>query len=86
MMKLKNENLNKSFLIYGLGKTGISSFKYLNKKNKCFIFDDNKKKTNKKLKNYFISKSSVIKKNFDNIIISPGINIGRCKLSAKIRL
>ena len=43
-MKLKNENLNKSFLIYGLGKTGISSFKYLNKKNKCFIFDDDKKK------------------------------------------
>ena len=85
MMKLKNENLNKSFLIYGLGKTGISSFKYLNKKNKCFIFDDNKKKTNKKLKNYFISKSSVIKKNFDNIIISPGINIGRCKLSKYLK-
>ena len=84
-MKLKNENLNKSFLIYGLGKTGISSFKYLNKKNKCFIFDDDKKKTNKKLKNYFISKSSVIKKNFDNIIVSPGINIGRCKLSKYLR-
>ena len=84
-MKLKNENLNKSFLIYGLGKTGISSFKYLNKKNKCFIFDDDKKKTNKKLKNYFISKSSVIKKNFDNIIVSPGINIGRCKLSKYLK-
>ena len=43
-MKLKTKNLRKSFLIYGLGKSGISSFKYLNVNNKCYIFDDDKKK------------------------------------------
>tara|TARA_B100000989_G_scaffold297794_1_gene284720 strand:- start:5169 stop:6455 length:1287 start_codon:yes stop_codon:yes gene_type:complete len=84
-MKLKNGTLNKSFLIYGFGKSGNSSFKYLNKKNKCFIFDDDKKKLNKKLKKYFISKSAVINSNFDNIIISPGININRCQLSKYLK-
>ena len=80
-MKSKNENFKKSFLIYGLGKSGISSFKYLNKKHKCYIFDDNKKKFNNKLKKYFIPKSKLINNKFDNIIISPGININSCELS-----
>ena len=80
-MKLKNENLKKSFLIYGLGKSGISSLKYLNQKNKCFVFDDDKKKLKKNIKKYFIIKSKLIKNNFDNIIISPGIDINKCKLS-----
>ena len=44
-MKLKNENLIRNFLIYGFGKSGISSFKYLKLKNNCFIFDDDKKKS-----------------------------------------
>tara|TARA_B100000989_G_scaffold151996_1_gene113448 strand:- start:8396 stop:9685 length:1290 start_codon:yes stop_codon:yes gene_type:complete len=80
-MKLKNEILNKKFLIYGFGKSGISSFKYLNKKNQCFIFDDEKKKLSNKFKKFFISKSKILNNNFDNIIISPGINIHRCQLS-----
>ena len=80
-MKLKNEKLKKSFLIYGIGKTGTSSFKYLNKKNKCFIFDDDKKKINNKLRKYSISKSKLINYTFNNIIISPGIDINRCQLS-----
>ena len=39
-----NQNifLNKKILIYGSGKTGISTFKFLNKKNKIYLFDDNK--------------------------------------------
>jgi len=84
-MKLKNENLQKSFLIYGFGKSGTSSFKYLNQKNKCFIFDDNKEKLNLKFKKYLISKSKLINNNFDNIIISPGININSCELSNYLR-
>ena len=80
-MKLKNENLCKKFLIYGFGKSGITSFKYLIKKNKCFIYDDDKKKLNRKFKKYYISKSKLIKDTFDNIILSPGININRCQLS-----
>ena len=83
-MKL-NGNLKKSFLIYGFGKSGISSFKYLNKKNKCFIFDDYKKKLNKKFTKYLISKSKLLKNSFDNIIISPGIDINRCQLSSYLK-
>mgnify|MGYP003331059606 CR=1 FL=1 len=30
-MKLNNETLSKNFLIYGFGKSGISSLKYLKK-------------------------------------------------------
>ena len=80
-MVSKNENLKKRFLIYGFGKSGISSFKYLNQNNKCFIFDDNKKKLNNKFKKYLISKSKIKDNDFDNIILSPGININRCELS-----
>ena len=80
-MKSKNENLRKKFLIYGFGKSGVSCFKYLNKKNQCFIFDDEKKKISNKFKKFFISKSKLLNNNFDNIIISPGININRCQLS-----
>ena len=39
-----NENsnifINKKILIYGLGKSGISSFEFLKKKNQTFLFDD----------------------------------------------
>ena len=42
-----NENsnifINKKILIYGLGKSGISTFGYLKKYNNISLFDDNKK-------------------------------------------
>ena len=34
---------NKKILIYGLGKSGISSLNFLKNNNICSIFDDNKK-------------------------------------------
>ena len=68
--------LGKKILIYGLGKSGISTFKSLKKRADVYIFDDNQK-TN--LKTITINK--VIKTKFDIIIISPGINISNCKLS-----
>ena len=80
-MKLKNENLNKKYLIYGFGKSGISSLNYLKQKNKCFIFDDDKKKSNNKFNKFFISKQKLLNNNFDYIVISPGININKCQLS-----
>ena len=46
MLDLRNKFKNKLILIYGYGKSGIASFKYLNQKNKVLIFDDNKKLKN----------------------------------------
>ena len=72
----KNIFLGKKILIYGLGKTGISTFKFLKKKADLYLFDDNQK-INQKL----ISLNQVKKIKFDRIIISPGIDILNCKLS-----
>ncbi|MDB2591181.1 UDP-N-acetylmuramoyl-L-alanine--D-glutamate ligase [Candidatus Pelagibacter bacterium] len=68
--------LGKKILIYGLGKTGVSTFKFLKKKADVYLFDDNKK-TNLKI----ITINQVLKIKFDIIIISPGIDISNCKLS-----
>ncbi len=65
--------INKKILIYGLGKSGLSSNDYLKKKNKIFLYDDNKK-------NLILAKQ-IKKIKFDAIIISPGIDIKKCKLS-----
>ncbi len=48
-MQVKKETFKKKFfLIYGMGKTGISSYNYLKKNNKVFLYDDNKKNFRKK--------------------------------------
>ena len=62
-----NSNIffNKKILIYGLGRSGLSTFKFLKNKNNVFLYDDLKNN----LKN-FLSYKTVIKTNFDHIIIS----------------
>ena len=63
-----------SFLIYGLGKSGISVVKFFKKKNikKYKIWDDKQKKLfkNKRTKNL---KKTL--KNVDYIVLSPGISL-----------
>ena len=44
MKKNKNIFLYKKILIYGLGKSGISSYKFLKNKAELYLFDDNIKK------------------------------------------
>ena len=82
-MKKKIENifLKKKILIYGLGKSGISSFKFLRNKADIYLFDDLKNTHPKQ-----ISKLKLLKIKFDIIIISPGINISNCKLSKFLKL
>ena len=70
---LNNLNIfyKKKILIYGLGKSGLSVFKFLKKNKKIITHDDKIKVDNKK----------ITKVKFDYIIISPGIDINKCSLS-----
>ena len=82
MKKTKNIFLGKKILIYGLGKSGIASYKFLNNNNKVYLFDDDLKKNIKsKINQRLNSLKEILKINFDKIIISPGIDISHCKLS-----
>ena len=42
MLNDKNTFLKKKILIYGLGKSGLSAFKFLKKNNEIYLFDDQK--------------------------------------------
>ena len=76
MQKLKKKIKKKIILIYGYGKSGSASYHYLKKNNKIYIFDDFKI-----IKNLpFIKLKKINKINFDYILLSPGIDIRRCKL------
>ena len=80
---LNNQNIfnNKNILIYGLGKSGLSTFKFLKKKNEVYLFDDKKiTDDNKTIKKNLISHQELLKKSIDRIIISPGIDINKCSL------
>ena len=71
MLNNKNIFYKKKILIYGLGKSGLSVLRYLKKNNEITKYDDKIKVDNKK----------ITKIKFDYIIISPGIDINKCKLS-----
>ncbi len=72
---------DKKILIYGLGKTGISAFNFLKKDNDISLFDDVPNlNLNKILRKKLKSVIQIQKKKFDIIILSPGIDIDKCKL------
>ena len=76
----KKSFVNKKILIYGLGLSGISCLKYLNKNNNVKVYDDNIKIKNKLNKKYFLSKKQILKLKFDYVVLSPGIDIKKCYL------
>ena len=71
MLNRLNIFYKKKILIYGLGKSGLSVLKFLKKNNEIITHDD---KINDDIK-------EIKKIKFDYIIISPGIDIDKCKLS-----
>ena len=82
MLNKKNIFFKKKILIYGLGKSGISAYRYLKKENELFLYDDQKIDSQKtKIKKKVLNHDNLKKTNFDYVIISPGINIEKCKLS-----
>ena len=81
MEDIKNIFIKKKILIYGLGKSGLSSYHFLKKNNNLYLYDDDKKVIKeKKIKKIFIRPENIFKNNFDFIVISPGININTCSL------
>ena len=81
MEDIKNIFIKKKILIYGLGKSGLSSYYFLKKNNNLYLYDDDKKVVkDKKIKKIFIKPENIFKNNFDFIVISPGININKCSL------
>jgi len=82
MLEKKNIFFKKNILIYGLGKSGLSSYQFLKKQNELFLFDDKKFPTkNLDIKKKLIKYKNIKNKEFDYIIISPGIDIKKCLLS-----
>ena len=77
--------LQKKILIYGLGKSGLSTFEFLKNKSRVFIYDDFKSKIYNSNVKKIISYQKVINFNFDRIIISPGIDVNKCKLSTFLK-
>ena len=74
--------LNKKILIYGLGKSGLSTYQFLKNKNDIFLYDDYQSKIkDKNIKKKIIDFRNISKVKFDRILLSPGIDINKCKLS-----
>ena len=86
MQNNKNNFVKKKILIYGLGKSGISSYFFLKKNNEVHLYDDQKKKIkDKKIFKKIINISDINKINFNSIVISPGININKCNLKTFLK-
>ena len=82
----KNIFVKKKILIYGLGKSGFSSYLFLRKNNDIYLYDDNKNIIkNKKIKKLLIKSNHINKINFDFVVISPGINIKKCYLKSFLK-
>ena len=82
MKKKDNYFSNKKILIYGLGKSGLASYNFLKNSNDVYVYDDYKINSKfDEIKKKQIEYKKINYYEFDVIIISPGIDIVKCKLS-----
>ena len=75
-----------SFLIYGLGSTGLSVINYFKKRkiSSFSVWDDNIK-LRKKFRSKNVSNLKIAFKNVDYIILSPGISLNKAKYKRDLR-
>ena len=86
MKPKSNIFLKKKILIYGLGKSGLSAYKFLKNKSDIFLYDDfSYNIKTKSIKNILTNYKNILKLNFDQIILSPGIDIDNCNLSKYLK-
>ena len=73
---------NKKIAIYGMGITGCSAVKAFKKLNAEVVCWDDNKKIRKKIKNlnFPLNKFWLNRNSVDVIVISPGIDINKCKI------
>tara|TARA_B100000029_G_scaffold238482_2_gene235624 strand:- start:3618 stop:4934 length:1317 start_codon:yes stop_codon:yes gene_type:complete len=85
-MVLIKKYKNKEIAIYGMGITGCSAAKTFKKMGaKVFCWDDNKKVRQKAKKLKYTVEKFWLKKKIDKILISPGIDIKKCKIKKYIK-
>ena len=86
-MVVSEKYKNKKIAIYGMGLTGISVAKaFRSLKAKVFCWDDNAQ-VRKKIKNsnFLLNKFWLGKNWLDNIVISPGIDVNKCKIKSYLK-
>jgi len=81
-MDILKKYQNKKIAIYGMGITGCSAAKvYKNLKANVFCWDDDLKARRRAKKlNFKVNKFWLNQKSIDEIIVSPGIDINKCKI------
>ena len=86
-MDILQKYQNKKIAIYGMGITGCSAARvFKNLKTKTFCWDDSEqvrrkiKRLNFKADKFWLNQDSV-----DKIVISPGININKCKIKEYLK-
>ena len=82
MILIEDKYINKSFAIYGMGKSGLATAKNLkSRKIQLVCWDDDKKKRILlKKKHIPFERFWLKKKKIDHIVLSPGINIHSCSI------
>ena len=76
---------NKKILIYGFGKSGISCFNFLKNNNSVKYLMIIKKIYPAKFTKKLINIKNYLLKTFDFIVLSPGIDIKKCKISSYLK-